>query len=85
VNATSLGLDPSDPLPLERAGSRARALLDLAYSRDATPLVRAAREAGLAAEDGRRMLVEQAAASFERWIGVEAPRDAMFAAAGLGA
>ena len=51
----------------------------------AQPLVRAARDAGLRAEDGRRMLMEQAAASFRLWVGREAERDAMYAAVGLSA
>jgi shikimate dehydrogenase len=83
VNATSLGLRPSDPLPLDPAGVEAGAILDLVYGPADTPLVRAAREAGLRAEDGRRMLVEQAASSFRLWTGREPPREAMYAAAGL--
>lgn len=83
VNATSLGLQPSDPLPLDPARIEARAILDLVYGPIDTPLVRAARGAGLRAEDGRRMLVEQAAASFRLWVGREPPRDVLYAAVGL--
>lgn len=83
VNATSLGLESSDPLPLEPKQLRARALLDLVYSRDETMFVRAARDAGITAEDGRRMLVEQAAASFQRWFGREPPRGVMYEVLGL--
>jgi shikimate dehydrogenase len=78
VNATSLGLDDGDPAPLDPRVVRAGALIDLVYRRGGeTPLVRAVREAGWRAEDGRRMLVEQAAAAFERWFGRSAPREAM--------
>ncbi len=83
VNATSLGLRPTDPLPFDPARFEAAAILDLVYGPADTPLVRAAREVGLRAEDGRRMLVEQAAASFRLWTGREPPREAMCAAAGL--
>jgi shikimate dehydrogenase len=83
VDATSLGLDPSDPLPLEPEAVRARAVLDLAYGRDATPLVRAAGAAGIEAADGRLMLVEQAALSFRRWFDRDPPREVMLQAVGL--
>jgi shikimate dehydrogenase len=78
VNATSLGLAPSDPLPVIPRSLDSKALLDLVYGHDGTPLVRAAREAGMRAEDGRRVLVEQAAASFERWFRLDPPREVMY-------
>lgn len=84
VNATSLGLDPSDPLPLEPGAVRAHAILDLVYGRDDTPFVRAARAAGIEAVDGRLMLVEQAALSFGKWFGRDPPRDVMLRVVGLG-
>ena len=80
VNATSLGLDGSDPLPLDPTTVKADALLDMVYAEGGTPLVRKARESGMVAEDGHRMLVEQAAAAFELWFEQEAPREAMRAA-----
>ncbi|MGD2151815.1 MAG: shikimate dehydrogenase [Gemmatimonadales bacterium] len=83
VNATSLGLDPSDPLPLEPGAVQARAILDLVYGRDETPLVRAARAAGIEAADGRLMLVEQAALSFRKWFDRDPPREVMLRAVGL--
>jgi shikimate dehydrogenase len=84
VNATSLGLDPSDPLPLEPEAVVARALLDLVYSSDETPLVRAARAVGIEAADGRLMLVEQAVLSFRRWFDRDPSREVMRRAVGLG-
>ncbi len=85
VNATSLGLAESDPLPFAPRNLGGGAVLDLVYGPNETPLVRAAREVGLAAQDGRVMLVEQAAASFRRWFDREPPRNVMFEAVGLSA
>jgi shikimate dehydrogenase len=82
VNATPLGLTASDPMPLsfpEAPG--ARAVLDLVYARGGTPLVRAARAIGLAAADGREVLLGQGIASFRRWLPeVEPPAEIMRAA-----
>ena len=84
VNATSVGLRESDPLPLDPKDVDAAAVLDMVYAEDQTRLVRRARELGMAAADGRGMLVEQAAAAFELWFEAKAPREAMRRAAGLG-
>lgn len=83
VNCTPLGLRESDPLPFETREVSATAVLDLVYSSRATRLVSAARDAGMKAEDGRRMLVEQAALAFEVWFGQDAPRSVMREAVGL--
>jgi shikimate dehydrogenase len=83
VNATPLGLAASDPLPLDLTrlpGMGALAVLDLVYVRGRTRLVRGAREVGIAAEDGRGVLVEQGAASLRLFFGVEPPREVMRAA-----
>lgn len=81
VNATRLGLDPEDPLPLNlgRLGG-AGAVFDLVYGATATPFVLAAREHGIPATDGAEMLVQQGAVAFERWWKIPAPLDAMRAA-----
>lgn len=82
INATPLGLHPSDPLPisLDRLAG-AVAALDLVYTAGETPWVRACRDAGLAAADGRTMLVEQGIAAFGRFFpGVKPPREIMAAA-----
>ncbi len=58
-------------------------LVDLAYRSDGEPtaLNQAARRAGCEpVVDGIDVLVEQGAASFERWTGIEAPRHVMRAA-----
>ena len=83
INATPLGLTPADVLPLDREHLRRRApaaVLDLVYVRGRTRLVQAARDAGIAAEDGRDVLLEQGAASFRHFFGVQPPRAVMRAA-----
>jgi shikimate dehydrogenase len=80
VNTTRLGLEPGDPTPidLKRLG-RVGAAMDLVYGRDKTPFVRAAETVGVRSTDGTEMLVQQGAASFERWWGRPAPIEAMLA------
>jgi shikimate dehydrogenase len=81
VNATRLGLSPGDPSPLDfDVLSRAGAAMDLVYGEASTPFVRAAEEFGVRATDGGEMLVQQGAASFERWWGRPAPIEAMHVA-----
>jgi shikimate dehydrogenase len=46
-----------------------------------TPLLAAARARGIPCTNGLGMLVHQAALAFELWTGVDAPLDAMRAAA----
>ena len=78
VNATRVGLDPQDPSPMDfHVLNRAGAAMDLVYADGATPFVRAAERLGIRATDGVEMLVQQAAASFERWWEEEAPVEAM--------
>ncbi len=89
VNTTAVGLDPGaapgadlaalhiDP---ERLGA-AQIVFDLAYSSRETALVGAARSRGARVVDGLEMLVRQGAAAFRIWTGLEAPLDAMRAAA----
>lgn len=80
VNATPVGLR-DDELPCEPEQLAPRtAVFDLVYRDGETPWVRACRDAGHRAEDGQRMLLEQGAASFECWFGINAPRDVMRAA-----
>ena len=68
VNCTSVGMNgeemPADPEALHGT------VVDLAYSaRGDTALVRAARARGLRAIDGIEVLVQQAIASLELWLG----------------
>jgi shikimate dehydrogenase len=80
VNATSLGLKSSDPLPLDTAQfpiAKAGAVYDLIYRPAETPLLRAAREAGCRAANGLGMLLHQGAKALEIWTGRPAPIEVM--------
>jgi len=80
VNATPVGLANDDvPIPLQRLDANA-AVIDLVYRRGETAWVRLARADGRLAGDGLPMLLEQGAAAFEIWFGVEPDRDVMWAA-----
>jgi shikimate dehydrogenase len=82
INATPLGLKERDPLPLDPKHLRSvRVALDLVYARGETRWVRVMRAHGVAARDGREMLVQQGAAAFTRFFpGTAAPVDVMRAA-----
>lgn len=78
VNATRLGLDPEDATPLDLGMlHRAGAAMDMVYGRHTTAFVQSAEAAGVRSTDGLEILVQQGAASFERWWGRDAPVDAM--------
>jgi shikimate dehydrogenase len=82
VNTTSLGLGPTDPLPVDpEIFGRVGAVFDMVYGAKATPFVRRARELGIRAADGTEMLLQQGAVAFERWWGrpphLEAMREAL--------
>ncbi len=77
VNATSLGLDPDDRLPIELGGLEVGAAFDLVYAPGGTRWSRHARSRGVPARDGLEMLVRQAAASLRRWLGREPPPEAI--------
>lgn len=69
VNATSLGLHPGDPLPLDLgAPARVGAALDLVYRPGGTRWTAQARRLGIPAADGTEMLLQQGAAAFGRWF-----------------
>jgi shikimate dehydrogenase len=79
VNATSLGLPQTVkdlPIDVDTLHS-GQVLLDLVYAIEPTALVKAARARGVVAVDGKEMLVQQAALSFQLWTGIEAPLDIM--------
>jgi shikimate dehydrogenase len=83
VNATSLGLRPDDPLPLEPERfplRRTRAVYDMIYRPAETPLMRAARAAGCRTANGIGMLLYQGAQALELWSGKIAPLGPMRAA-----
>lgn len=81
VNATSLGLNDRDPLPLELDGAPVGAAFDLVYGPGGTAWTRRAAEVGIPASDGREMLIRQAGLSLRRWFGVDPPLPAMRRAA----
>ena len=85
VNSTAVGLQSEDPfavLPLTPASFAAeQTVVDLVYGEEPTALVRAAEDAGAAVVDGIEVLVQQGARSLRIWTGLEAPLDAMRAAA----
>jgi shikimate dehydrogenase/3-dehydroquinate dehydratase type I len=77
VNATDVGRAGAAglELPLERAVSPGSVVLDWVYSADEGSLRRIVRSAGGEYEDGWRLLVYQAAASFAIWWGDEPAPD----------
>lgn len=73
VNSTSAGLTVATPppVPVGALGTNT-SCYDLVYGSRETPFLRWAREQGVARRaDGLGMLVEQAAAAFTRWHGLE--------------
>ncbi len=69
VNATTLGLAPDDPHPVDLEGpARVGAVMDLVYRAGGTRWVREARARGIVAADGTEMLLQQGAASFRQWF-----------------
>lgn len=82
VNATSLGLRPSDPLPIDLEPLEAAAAFDLTYAPGGTRWTDHAARLGVRVADGVTMLVHQAARSLIRWLGdVEPPLPQMRLAA----
>jgi len=85
VNSTAAGLGDEDPfvsLPLEPGDFRdGQVIVDMVYGQRPSPLLAAARNAGAETVDGTEVLVRQGARSFRIWTGLDAPLDAMRAAA----
>jgi shikimate dehydrogenase len=86
INCTSVGLDGGDrtfeQLPIRREQlSDYRCVVDFAYARRETALVRAARERAVHVVDGLDLLVRQGALSFEQFTGRPAPVEVMREAA----
>lgn len=83
INATPLGLGENDPVPVALGRfPHLRGVIDLTYRASGpTPLVEEALRAGVAASDGREMLLIQGAAAWKYWFpGVEPPLEVMRAA-----
>jgi shikimate dehydrogenase len=78
INATSAGLKPADPLPVDLGALPSpAAVYDMIYNPPETPLLASARARGLPAANGLSMLVHQGARSLELWTGVPVPVGAM--------
>lgn len=80
VNATPVGMHPMEdqsPWPEGLPFPTQAAVYDLVYNPRQTLFTKQALEAGLSATTGLGMLIEQAALAFERWTGLEAPRQVM--------
>ena len=83
VNTTPVGMAPlidANPWPDGLPFPEGAFVYDLIYNPAETPLMSAARQAGLQAANGLGMLVEQAALSLECWTGQPVPRQAMWLA-----
>jgi shikimate dehydrogenase len=84
INATSAGLKPTDPLPLDLAALVARArpagVYDMIYNPPETALLAQARALGLPAANGLSMLVHQGARSLQIWSEAAVPVPAMHSA-----
>ncbi len=83
INATSLGLKPDDPLPIELAWLQSRRparVYDMIYRPMETALLRAARSAGCRVANGLGMLLYQGAEALKLWSGAPPPLQIMRAA-----
>jgi len=77
INATSLGLKPEDPAPMDLSGlGEGTKVYDMTYGVD-NALKRAAAANGFPFADGLSMLVWQGVRSLEIWTGAEVPAQAM--------
>lgn len=81
INATSAGLKPTDPLPVNLAVlPRPAGIYDMIYNPPVTPLLARARALGIPAANGLSMLVHQGVRALEIWSETTVPVDAMRAA-----
>lgn len=77
INATSAGLRPTDPLPIDLTRvPQPRAVFDMIYNPPETSLLTAARTAGTPTANGLSMLVHQGAKALEIWTGLPAAQTA---------
>jgi shikimate dehydrogenase len=84
VNATPLGMNPSDPAPIPaRLLAPHHIVFDCVYGPSRTALLRAADEAGARGANGLSMLLYQGALSFSLWFNRDAPIEAMRSAIAL--
>lgn len=80
VNATASGIG-GPPLPIDWSQAQKGAVAyDLYYSVEPTEFLKGASAHGLKCVDGKPLLVAQGARSFEWWLDMAAPREAMMKA-----
>jgi len=78
INATSAGLKPTDPLPIDLAAlPRPAGVYDMIYNPPETPLLAQARALGIPAANGLSMLVHQGVRALEIWSEAAVPVEAM--------
>ena len=78
INATSAGLKPDDPLPVDLASlARPAGVYDMIYNPPETRLLAQARALGIPAANGLSMLVHQGARALQIWSAAAVPVDAM--------
>ncbi len=78
VNATAVGMHGmKEQQILEPKELNARLVFDLVYNPVETPLLRMARQKGIAVVTGVEMFVQQGARQFEIWTGKRAPEEEM--------
>ena len=78
INATPIGMAGNKtPLPIGPEDLVARYVFDLVYNPIDTPLLRMARQKGIAVISGVEMFVQQGARQFEIWTGKPAPSEEM--------
>jgi 3-dehydroquinate dehydratase/shikimate dehydrogenase len=78
INATSVGMAGTKAAPLLEAKElNAKFVFDLVYNPLETPLLRLARQQGVAVITGVEMFIQQGARQFEIWTGKPAPEEEM--------
>jgi shikimate dehydrogenase len=81
INATSAGLNPTDPLPLDlsvlASHARPSGVFDMIYNPPVTPLLAQAHSLGLPAANGLAMLVHQGARALQIWSQNQVPANVM--------
>ena len=81
VNTTSVGMSPENDdsiTTLEDSFAKGQIVFDLVYNPPQTKLLRLAASQGAIVLDGIKMLVHQAAKSFELWTGEQVPVDELY-------
>ena len=78
INATPCGMAGNpQPMPIEENELNAGLVLDMVYNPLETPLLKLAKERGIAGISGMEMFVQQGARQFEIWTGKPAPEAEM--------